>query len=151
MTGVQTCALPISAPTSTAAPAALADTSAASSAGSTQRVLGWTAVGAGAVGLTLGVIFELKRSSKLSSRDAICPSGMNCTPSDSQSINSLTSDAKSASTIGTIGLVGGGVLAAAGIVLVVSAPSSDAKVGALTVTPLLAPGFGGLSLTTHLF
>jgi hypothetical protein len=123
-----------------------ADSSAGSS-GSMQKTLGWVMAGGGVVGLGLGLVFELKRSSKLDDRDKICPSGVGC-PAGSQSrIDGLTDDARSAGTIGTISLIAGGLLVAGGLTLVFTAPSGDAKVAA---APVVAPGFQGIALTGRL-
>jgi hypothetical protein len=132
-------------PTSAAADGAETRPS-SSSAGSTQRILGWTAVGAGAVGLGLGLVFELQKAGKLSDRDAICPTGDcgNLPPAqladDKARIAQLTSDAQTDSTIAVVGFVAGGVLAAGGLVLVFTAPNGES---ATAFAPLLGPGIQG--------
>ena len=126
-------------------------TSSASPNGSVQRVLGWSAVGLGAVGLGVGVVFELQRSSKLSSRDKICASSDTapCPVGSQERVDSLTKDARSASTVGTIGLVAGGVLAAGGVVLILTAPKGSSS--EVSLTPVVSPGFEGLMLSGYVF
>jgi hypothetical protein len=122
--------------------------------GDVQRILGWTAVGAGAVGVGLGIFFELQSSSKLSDADAICP-GDTCPPvpglshaqSDAQynaRIHDLTSDANAAGTAAAISFAAGGVLIAGGLALVFTAPRGERPVA---FVPAVAPGFGGMAMS----
>jgi hypothetical protein len=122
-----------------AAPSAPAD-----SAGDTQRLLGWTAVGAGGVGLGVGLVFALIKSGKISERDDICPTGANCTADDAARIERLTDEARSAGTVSTISFIAGGVFVAGGLALVFTAPKSSS---AVAVAPALGPGFQGVSVT----
>jgi hypothetical protein len=116
-----------------------------------QTVLGWSAVGAGVVGLTVGVIFELQRSSKLSSRDKICASSdpALCPPGSQAQVDDLTSQARSASTVGSIGLVAGGLLAAGGVVLILTAPKHGSS--EVSLAPVVGPQFQGLVLSGQVF
>jgi hypothetical protein len=116
-----------------------------------QSVLGWSAVGVGVVGLGVGVIFELQRSSKLSSRDKICASGdpAQCPPGSQARVDDLTSQARSASTIGTVGLVAGGLLAAGGVALILTAPKHSSS--ELSLAPVVGPQFQGLLLNGRVF
>jgi hypothetical protein len=118
--------------------------------GGTQRIIGWTGAGLGVVGLGLGVFFEVKSSSKVSDRDAICPSGTGCPPGSQANIDALTDDARSAATLGAVSLVAGGLLLAGGLALVFTAPrTSDSA--AVAVAPVLAPGFRGAALTGRIW
>lgn len=117
------------------------------SSGGTQRVLGWVGVGAGALGLAAGIAMVLRRSSKLSEADAICPTG-DCgaistmeLASNNQRIRELTSDADTAGTLGAIGLAAGGALAIAGVALLFTAPDGE---GELSARPAIAPGRYGI-------
>ena len=116
-----------------------------------QSVLGWSAVGVGAVGLGIGVIFELQRSSKISSRDKICASGdpAQCPPGSQSHVDDLTSQARSASTVGSIGLVAGGLLAAGGVALILTAPKHGST--EVSLTPLVGPQFQGLLISGRAF
>jgi hypothetical protein len=129
-------------------PAPKADAS--SSAGSTQRLLGWTTVGAGVVGLTVGFVFELQRSAKLSDRDGVCPTRRDCTTDDQARVDSLTSDARSASTVGLVGFVAGGVLTAGGLALVFTAPTGSPS-NSVAILPVAARGFEGVAVTGRLW
>jgi hypothetical protein len=123
---------------------------ASSSRGSTQRLLGWGAVGAGAVGLGIGIAFELQRSAKLSDRDNVCPTRQNCTPGEAAQISSLTSDARTASAIAVTGFVAGGVLAAGGLALIFTAPKG-APSHDVAVVPVAAPGYEGVTVAGRLW
>ncbi|MET0390259.1 MAG: tetratricopeptide repeat protein [Polyangiales bacterium] len=108
-------------------------------------IASWTLVGAGVVAIAVGVVFELKRADKLSERDAICPSSMNCTIQDQRDIDALTKDARAAATMGAIGLIAGAVVAAGGLTLLITTPSPERK--ALSLAPQLSPRAQGLVLT----
>lgn len=105
--------------------------------GSTQRVLGYVAAGAGVVGLGVGVGFYLQRGSKLSARDEACPDITHGCPSKTaqQTYESNQEDAKTASTISTAGFITGGVLAAGGLVLILTAPRQASTTSSLKVLP----------------
>jgi hypothetical protein len=111
--------------------------------GNTQRILGWTAVGAGAVGVGVGVVFMLQRGSKLDERDEICPEGQACPNLAQQQdrVDELTDEAEWAGTIGVVGLVAGSVLVGGGVALLLTAPSAPQQVA---VAPAVSPSFGGL-------
>lgn len=112
---------------------------------STQSLAGWSLVGAGAIGVGVGIVFTLKRSNEVDARDSICPTGV-CPQAeldaDRAAIARHTSDARTDGTIATIGYVAGGVLAAGGVVLLLTDRHSS-NVG---FTPLLGPGLAGLSV-----
>lgn len=112
---------------------------------SKQSLAGWSLIGAGAVGVGVGVVFTLQRSNELDARDAICPTGV-CPQAeldaDRAAIARHTKDARSDGTIAAIGYVAGGVLAAGGVVLLLT----DHHSSSVGFTPLLAPGFAGLSV-----
>jgi len=113
---------------------------AGSSAGSGRRPVGFAVLGVGVAGLAVGAITAGLAASKHSSLLQQCPGG-HCSPSLQPT---LQSDVDSYRTLGGIavgGLVGGAVLAAAGVVLVVSAPKAQ-TVGA-TLTPVIGAGFVG--------
>jgi hypothetical protein len=129
----------------------------ASDDGKTQRILGFTALGAGAIGFAVGVIFEIQRSNKLSDRDAICPNG-DCSVKTkaeqdalSPQVQSLTDDARSASTVGAIGLVAGGVLVAGGLALIFTAPNQEGSEHHVAVLPMVGPHVQGLAVTGSLW
>jgi hypothetical protein len=122
-----------------------ADSSVTGDRGATQRLLGWSAVGAGVIGVGAGVVFQLKRSSKLSDRDAVCPTGRDCSAGEIARIDQLTDEARSASTISAVSFVAGGVLAAGGVALVLTAPKSQRT--ALSAQPMVARGMFGAGVT----
>lgn len=93
--------------------------------GSAQRTLGWVAGGGGVAGLAVGTVFGLHALSLKSERDAHCSSGNLC---DQEGVDK-DGEARSAATISTIGFVAGGVLAATGVVLILTAPKDSTRVG----------------------
>ncbi len=116
--------------------------------GHTQRLLGYGGVGLGAVGVALGVVFVLDRSQTLDDRDQVCPRSVNCEPGDQKKIDELTDEARSASMLATVGFTAGGVLAAGGVALLMTAPDDESN-GALAVAPMAAgTGAGVLLLRT---
>jgi len=115
------------------------------SSGETQRILGWTATGLGAIGLGLGVVFVAQQSSKQSDADAVCPSGVNCPVGSNARIQELNDDAKSAGTLAAVSFVTGGVLIAGGLALVFTAPKSQS--GGVAAVPVVGPNFQGVMVT----
>jgi hypothetical protein len=94
-------------------------------------------MGAGAVGLGIGAAFGLIAMSKLNqSNSGPCNAQDQCSGDGL----SLRQSAGSAATVSTIAFVAGGVAAAAGIVLYVTAPHAATST-AVVVAP--APGAGG--------
>jgi hypothetical protein len=93
--------------------------------GSGQRIAGYAVGGAGLLGIGVGTIFMLQRSSKLSDRNNVCPTRQHCTADDQAQLDQLTKDADTAGTIGVVGLVLGGAAVVGGVVLVLTAPSKE--------------------------
>jgi hypothetical protein len=107
----------------------------------TRRIL---ALGAGVVGVggvVVGSIFGLETLSKHSSALQQCQ-GNACSPAGLQDV----SDGKSAGNVSTVAFAVGGAALVGGVVLWLTAPSRATTVGSLSVTPLAAPGSGGLVL-----
>lgn len=88
-----------------------------------QRPAGYVLGGLGIVGLGLGTVFLVQRGSKVSDRDAICPSGLHCTEAEASRIAELTQEARTASRVSVIGFAAGGIALVGGAVLVLTAPS----------------------------
>lgn len=105
-----------------------------------QRPVGWAGVGLGAAGIALGAIAG---GSALGAQLDDCPGGV-CDPSvsagDISSYNTLLD-------VSTIGFIAGGVFAAAGITLLLTAPKGSSKSepsAGLHLTPVL--GLSGAAL-----
>lgn len=117
-----------------------------SSAGSTQRTLGWVAGGLGVVGLGAGVLFELQRSSKASDRDGLCPNDKCADEAEKQKVSTLNEEVRSAATAETISFVAGGILLAGGAALLLTAPSDGPRASRrVLVAPSVARGQIGIA------
>lgn len=88
-----------------------------------QRPLGLALGGLGVVALGVGTYFAFDSKSTLRDRDDVCPSRKGCTVAEGKKNDELTEDARKAARFANIGLVGGAVLAAAGVTLWLTAPS----------------------------
>jgi hypothetical protein len=99
-----------------------------------RRALAWTALGAGGVGLALGAVtgaLAVSKRSRLDQNpgcadDHVCPRELSA---DVDSLNTMR-------TVSMVGLIAGGVLATAGVVLVLTAPKRpEAPRAALWMSP----------------
>jgi hypothetical protein len=116
-------------PTGAAAPAAT------NPAGQTQRTLGIVGLTVGGVALGAGGVFGILALSKFNESKA------QCSPTDINDCNadgvSLRNQALTFGNVSTVAFIAGGVLAAGGVVLLVTAPSAKSEVAIL-------PSAGGL-------
>jgi len=107
------------------------------------RIGAYAAFGVGAVGLGLGTVFLLQSGSKRSDADALCTlSGGGCPLEKKAEVESLDSDAKSASTLSVVGFAVGGVGIAAGVVMLVMSGKQESSAAA---RPAVYPWVGGNS------
>ncbi len=111
--------------------------------GSGQKLLGWTAVTAGGVGLAVGAVSGLWALSK---RSALLDTGK-CAPNELSCPKDQASDVdryNSLRTVSTVGFIAGGVLAATGVTLLLTLPKQESKpsVG-LWIGPSSAGVYGG--------
>ena len=122
-------------------PPATADSGPTDSGDGGQTTIGIIMTGAGVLGMAVGGVFGLSAKNKWD--DAACTDGV-CPTQDRQDL------AESASThagLSTVFFVGGGLLSAVGITLMLTAPSSDeAPATALRLTPSVGPRSTGLWL-----
>jgi hypothetical protein len=134
---------PAPAPTSTFAPAEATPASPApaeeSSPGSAQRVIGLVVAGVGVVGLGVGSYFGLSAIGHDKKADR------GCTPTlcQEQAPFDHADAARDDAVMANIGFAAGGGLLAVGTVVYLLAPS---KPSGVSLTPLVAPGFAGVSL-----
>jgi hypothetical protein len=145
------------APTTASAPAPTVSTAVsptndmgASSGSNTRKILAYSALGVGAVGTALGVIFTLQRSSKASDSDTLyddCVDSGECGPDEQQKIETLDSDAASAGTLGVVGFVVGAAGLGTGVVLLLSGSDSNSAAKGPHVSPFVGVGRVGLSGT----
>jgi hypothetical protein len=106
----------------------------------TRRTLGWVVLGGGAAGLVVGGVaggLALSKRSQLDENpgckdDHSCPSAVS---GDVHSLNTLR-------TLSSVGFIAGGVLAATGVVLLVTSPASAPKT---SLAVWLAPSSAGVS------
>jgi hypothetical protein len=106
---------------------------------SPQKMIGFVGLGLGAAGLVMGGVTGGLALSKHASLLKTCPDG-HC-PKGSEAANeSAVNSYKTMGTISTIGFIAGGVLAATGIVLVVTAPKAKPVA---TLTPVIGLGYLG--------
>ena len=94
-------------------------------AGAGQRTLAWISLGAGGVGVALGgVMAGLALGKRSELKDAGC--GTTCPHEKQADVDSLDR----LRVVSSVGFIAGGVLAGAGIVLLLTSPSSEHQVGA---------------------
>jgi len=86
--------------------------------GSTQRIIGLAAIGAGVVGVGVGAFFGLRTSAKWSEAQEHCDASLAC---DRTGVE-LAATAKNAGTVSTIAFIAGGVLLAGGAAAFFMAP-----------------------------
>jgi hypothetical protein len=116
-----------------------------------QRVVGYGAIAAGAVGLGLGAVFMVRRAHFLSESEEVCPSGLQCAPGSRARIDELTRSARSSQTSAIVSFALGGVAVSAGVALVLLSVSDTASAAhgrvpgrQLRILPLLTPSAGGI-------
>jgi hypothetical protein len=124
-----------------------APSEASSGGGTLQRTLGWVGVGVGAAGLVVGGIFGLNALSKANEANNDGCKGMTCTGNNNPTLAAqgvqASKDGTNAANISTACFIAGGVLAAAGIVVVLTAPSGKS----VHASPTVGRSFAGLSVT----
>jgi hypothetical protein len=111
--------------------------------GGGQKIIGWTSLSLGGVGLVLGSVSGILASSKRSSLldSSTCSAdGRHCSPAQASDVNAYNS----LRTVSTVGFIAGGVLAATGVTLLLTTPKQESQppVG-LWVSPNGATVFGG--------
>ncbi len=99
--------------------------------GSWQTPAGWVGIVAGGVGLATGAVAGVLAIGKHSTLETECKTV--CKQADIDSYHAI-------GAISTVGFIAGGVLAGAGLILLVTAPSSAPSAGTATVRPYI--GFG---------
>ena len=108
------------------------------------KTVGWILGGVGVVGLGVGAAFGLMAMSDRN--NANCGTGDNATWGSNYCDAGPISSAKSAAGVANIGFIGGGVLIAGGLVLVLTAPGSHEGAATLKLAPMVGTGHGGLAV-----
>ena len=110
---------------------------------STQKVIGFASIGAGAASLVAGAITGGLALSKRSALLDACPDG-SCFASQQTALQSDVDAYHTLGTVSTATFIAGGALAATGVVLLLTAPKSKPTRDAF-LRPLISPGFVGVS------
>lgn len=97
--------------------------------------LGLVVAGVGVIGLGVGTVLGLGAKSTFDDSDPHCDDAGMC---DQTGVD-LRSDAVDQGNLATIVFIGGGVLAATGVVLWATAPSDEPKTGALPLRVVATP------------
>lgn len=90
---------------------------------STLTILGWTGIGVGGAGILVGAITGGLAMGKRGELGDNCSEAGECGPEQQSTLDSY----RTMGTVSTIGFIAGGVLAAAGTVLLIVAPSDDVE------------------------
>lgn len=90
---------------------------------STLTILGWTGIGVGGAGILVGAITGGLAMGKRGELVDNCSEAGECGPDQQSTLDSY----RTMGTVSTIGFIAGGVLAAAGTVLLIVAPSDDVE------------------------
>jgi hypothetical protein len=108
------------------------------------KLVGWIGVGLGGASLIAGGVTGAMAASKASELKNACPENR-CPPDQQGNIDSYNT----LGTVSTITLIGGGVLAAGGVALLLFSPSAttEVKAGSLTFQPMVGPGSLGATGT----
>jgi hypothetical protein len=117
--------------------------------GSTQRAAGIAIGVIGLVGIGIGALFGELASSKWSSAQSACMTTLSCTPNGNQTANGDRTNALTLATVSTVSFVAGGVLAAGGFTLLLTAPSASKEARpaqGLQLAPTGGPGGAGVTL-----
>ena len=107
---------------------------------STQKMLGFVALGVGGAGLVVGAVTGGLALSKYGEITKSCPEG-HCDPTLKPTLQSTADTYYTLGTVSTIGFIAGGALAATGVILILTAPK--AKPNQPAITPVLGLGFIG--------
>lgn len=141
---------PVAAPQSPAVSARPAKPAAAPAAKGSElpptRVAAIAAAGVGVAGLGVGVYFLSKKSSTLTERDGICPSGKGCEPGTNARLAALTQSAISQQRAGVAFLAAGGAALALGAGLWFLPKRKQTDEHATYLVPVLQPSGGGFVL-----
>ncbi len=118
----------------------------ASTTGSTQRAIGIATLGVGVAGVAVGTVFGLVAISK--NNEALQPKNCSTSTKCFAPGLSLTSDAKDAATVSTIGFAAGAAAVVGGAVLWLTAPAARTTSIGIRVVPVVAPAYGGVSVAS---
>jgi hypothetical protein len=106
---------------------------------SLRRPLGIAALGVGAAGLGVGVVTGILAIGKHGDLTAACTlAGGRCPPAQKDAIAAYTT----MGSVSTAGFIAGGALAAAGVILILTAPRAEPP-GRAWVSPMIGPGWAG--------
>jgi hypothetical protein len=99
--------------------------------GRAQHAIGWTAIGVGATGIALTGVFAGLRAAAMSRLTAECPSLMQCPTTVAPIVGDGKTDAALVNVFGVLG----GVATAAGVALLLTAPSASTRAPGRAAVP----------------
>lgn len=140
-----TSAAPAAAPVVHAAPP-----TADSSPGNGRKIAAYSALGVGAVGAALGVVFLIQRGGKASDADErydACLDSGGCDRTDADEIGKLDDEAATAGTLSVIGFAVGAAGIGTGLVLLLTGDDGASQARQPPVTPFVGLGRVGLTGT----
>jgi serine/threonine-protein kinase len=100
-----------------------------------QRTIALVVGGSGVLALGIGGYFGLRAFDKNDEAEQYCPANLGGTRCSDERAETLTSDAEDAATLSSVFMIGGAVLAVAGVVLYVTAPDEHSPTLALRAAP----------------
>lgn len=111
-----------------------------------RRIFGLTLVGLGAGGLATGAVFGVIASSRNEDARQICGGDIDaCEPGQTGPAQAKIDDARAAAKISTIAFAAGGAVAAAGLILYITAPKGERR--AVSLAPLVDGTSAGLAIS----
>jgi hypothetical protein len=117
---------------------------------STERVLGYGAIGLGVVGIGVGVGFALSAQSKANEHDGLCPRDIDCEPGTNQRLQTLEDEVRAHRNVSIVSVASGTALGVLGTMLLMwssdgTTQTTQTSVAVHEVT-LTSSGFGATDL-----
>lgn len=112
---------------------------------SPQRLLGFVALGVGGAGLLVGAVSGGLAVSRHGSLIDACPTG-HCRPDQKAALQPDVDAYNTLGAVSTVGFLAGGVVAGAGVILLLTAPravQTREASASISIRPMLGPGYLG--------
>lgn len=130
------------APALAQAPVMSSDGGGSSESNQTLQTLGYVGIGVGGAGIAIGAVAGIIAYNRHAELQQICGNSNSCAAppgTDPARTAKLQNDYHKFATVANIGIIAGGVLAASGLVLVLTAPEERSPTQA-SITPYVGPG-----------